>query len=53
MSWATLRDIKRENAQLEAQATAKRPVACPIDGSPLQERNGVLNCPMGNYRWEG
>lgn len=53
MSWETLRDIRRENAQLEAQATARRVSTCPIDGSQLQERGGVLNCPMGNYRREG
>ena len=53
MSWETLRDIRRENAQLEARAAALRPSTCPIDGSLLQERDGVLNCPMGNYRREG
>lgn len=53
MTWETLRDIKRENARLEAEASSLPPVACPIDGTPLQERAGIRNCPLGNYRWEG
>jgi hypothetical protein len=29
----------------------KRPlVECPYDGTPLEFRNGVANCPMGNFR---
>lgn len=26
------------------------PVACPNDGTPLEVRDGVANCPMGDYR---
>ena len=35
----------------EVKAEPKKPIiACPIDGTPLEFRNGVANCPMGNYR---
>ena len=50
MSWEQLGAIYREAAQL-AKADREAPlVACPIDGTPLVFRNGVGNCPMGNYR---
>lgn len=30
------------------------PLACPHDGSVLVTgKNGVRNCPMGDYRWQG
>ena len=53
MSWQTLSDIKRENREEAARANAEPPVACPIDGTPLQVRDNVRNCPMGNFRFEG
>ena len=32
------------------QDDERRPlVECPIDGTPLEFRNGVANCPMGNW----
>ena len=45
-----LGDIKRENREAEEEATRNPPRSCPIDGTPLVERDALLNCPMGNYR---
>jgi hypothetical protein len=36
------RDDARRNAETP-------PVACPNDGTPLQEHNGVLHCPFDGY----
>jgi len=51
----TLRQIAKENREAEERATAAGPVACPIDGTPLETHpvSGVRNCPMGNFRYEG
>lgn len=50
--WGGLRGIideAREDARIQA---ATPPVACPHDGTPLDENaRGVRNCPMGDYRW--
>ena len=49
----TLRQIRKENAEAEERATKAGPVACPIDGMPLETNaRGVRNCPMGNFRYE-
>ena len=53
MSWQTLIDIQRENREERERVARTAPVSCPIDGTPLEERDGVRNCPMGNYRWTG
>lgn len=52
MSFETLREIARENREEAERAASRPPVACPLDGTPLQVRGEVRNCPMGNYRWE-
>lgn len=50
MSWTQLLNIVRE-ARQEAKANRDAPlVACPFDGAPLEFRNGIANCPMGNFR---
>lgn len=52
--WETLLDIYRTARDEREQREALPPVACPIDGEPLEENSeGVLNCPAGNYRWSG
>ena len=49
MSFEQLLAIRQEARQLR-RADEDRPlVECPIDGTPLQFRNGVANCPMGNW----
>lgn len=53
MSWEQLANILDENrdyAQTDAEER-DMPTICPIDGEVLIERNGVRNCPMGNFRW--
>ena len=51
MSFQTLLDIARENREHAESRAGKPPVSCPIDGSRLDVRDDVHNCPMGNYRW--
>lgn len=44
-------DASRQDAEIYNQMP---PDACPIDGSVLDiGKNGVRNCPMGNYTWNG
>ena len=49
MSWRQLIGIRQEAAQLAKAEREAPPVACPIDGTPLVFRNGVGDCPMGNF----
>lgn len=51
MSWEQLVDIAREAAAERAAEAARGPVACPNDGEPLEERNGVRHCPWGDYQY--
>lgn len=48
-----LLDMMRENAWYRQEETRRRaaPIECPVCGwAPLQERDGVYNCPTGDYR---
>lgn len=50
MAWNDLLEIKKE-ARLIAKEDREAPLLeCPNDGTPLEFRNGVANCPMGDYR---
>ena len=52
MSWEQLKAILDENRQEQRKQATAPPVACPIDGEPLVVgKNGIRNCPFGNYRW--
>lgn len=52
MSWEQLLDIAAEAREIARDEATRPPVACPNDGEPLQERDGVRNCPFcGEYRW--
>lgn len=52
MSWEQLQAIQRENRDLAREAARTPLVACPIDGTLLVIRkDGVRNCPFGNFRW--
>jgi len=53
MSWQQLADIQNENREVNKAHVRQGPVACPIDGTLLEERDNVRNCPMGNFRWSG
>ena len=50
MGFETLRDIKRENREAEEEATRNPSRSCPVEGEALVERDGLLNCPYGNFR---
>jgi hypothetical protein len=51
MSWDQLKAILEVNRQDISREASEPPTACPIDGSPLDVRGNIRNCPMGNYRW--
>lgn len=54
MSWHQLKAIIDENRQEARSERSQPPVACPIDGALLDvDKNGVRNCPLGNFRWNG
>ena len=50
MSWDQLNAIRKEARELRRSDERRPLVACPIDGSRLVFRNGVADCPMGNWR---
>lgn len=52
-SWQGLLNIYREAQVNRAREMNEAPVACPYDGSVLDIRDGIRNCPMGDYRWTG
>jgi hypothetical protein len=51
MSWEQLLSIMDENRQLDEDWRSTPPVACPNDGTVLQQGGDVLNCPMGDYQY--
>lgn len=50
MGFEVLGDIKRQNREAEEEATRNPSRFCPVEGEALVERDGLLNCPWGNYR---
>lgn len=53
MSWQQLLDIKRRNEEEVADEQTRSPVACPNDGTPLQDGpNGELFCPFDGWRYD-
>lgn len=53
MSWWQLKNTVDFNRVERRSAEVTPPTACPFDGAILDAgRNGVLNCPLGNYRWQ-
>lgn len=52
MAYEELLAIFRRQAEARQEWLDAPPVACPIDGSPLDiGPNGELHCPMGNWTW--
>tara|TARA_R110000787_G_scaffold129712_5_gene241564 strand:+ start:233 stop:406 length:174 start_codon:yes stop_codon:yes gene_type:complete len=46
-----LKTIKERNEKFKTEEDMQPKVACPLCGqSPLDEYNGILNCPMGHWR---
>jgi hypothetical protein len=50
VSWTDFLAIREEQRQLAEDERTAPLVDCPIDGERLVERNGVFNCPLGNFR---
>lgn len=49
-SWQGLADMYRTAADEQQQLAVERPTSCPVCGwVPLDERDGVLNCPAGDW----
>jgi hypothetical protein len=47
-----LLSVYREAAELARDERSRPPVACPNDGTPLQEgQGGVLECRFDGYQW--
>lgn len=53
MSWQQYRDILQRDAEVRREERDARPVDCPNDGTPLEERDGILHCPFDGWTWEG
>jgi hypothetical protein len=52
MAWEQLLSIRDEAAFYARDERLTPPVACPLDGEPLDAGGrGVLHCPLGNYEW--
>lgn len=52
MAWEQLLSIRDEAIAYARDEKTSPPVACPIDGEPLDAgHNGVLHCKWGNYEW--
>lgn len=52
MVWEQLTSIQQEAMEYVREERTTPPVACPLDGEPLDAgRNGVLHCALGNYEW--
>lgn len=52
--WWGLKAILDANRDEIAAYNSQPPSACPNDGTPLVSgKNGVINCPMGDYRYTG
>jgi hypothetical protein len=53
MSWEELLGIYQSaRADREARDSVP-PVACPNDGEPLEERDGVVHCKFDGWVWDG
>ncbi|HEU0072489.1 MAG TPA: hypothetical protein VFS30_00620 [Dehalococcoidia bacterium] len=50
MSWEQYAAIKEEARDLEEQDKQQENAACPLCGELLDNRDGILNCPLGHYR---
>ena len=50
MSNEQLVGILKDARKTAAEERRKPLLECPYDGEPLEFRNGVYNCPLGNYR---
>lgn len=45
-----LRGIVEEARELAREQVSHPLIDCPICGTPLDQRDGISNCPMGHFR---
>ncbi len=50
MSYEGLVAILKDIRQIRREDQERALVECPFDGKPLEFKDGVANCPLGNYR---
>lgn len=50
MSFQQLLGIISEAKEVAKDERNKKPIECPNDGEPLQEKNGVWFCPFDGYQ---
>jgi len=50
MSNQQLIGITKEAKDIQRDERAKPLLECPYDGHVLEYRNGIYNCPLGNFR---
>ncbi len=53
MAWEELLSVIRTDQAERQEDDAAPPVACPNDGEPLDERDGVLHCKFDGWVWDG
>lgn len=53
MPWRDLTGIYREAETERADEADRPPAACPNDGTPLVEVDGVLWCSFDGWIWNG
>lgn len=51
--WRSLLEVYREAESDAADESDRPPVACPNDGTPLIEVDGVLWCSFDGWQWRG
>lgn len=52
MAWEQLLSIYAEAAEERRADRARRPEACPNDGTPLEQGpQGSLHCPFDGWEW--
>lgn len=50
MSYEQLVGILKDIRQIWRDDQQRPLVECPFDGKPLEFKDGVANCPLGNFR---
>lgn len=53
MSWEELAAIWEQNARDADRSERQPPVACPNDGTVLDNVHGKLHCPFDGWVWDG
>lgn len=51
--WRGLLEIYSEAQTLHDDEQSAPPAACPNDGTPLIDKDGILFCPFDGWKWHG